>query len=154
MNNFLWSCQHFPGTERAAERRRITGSELLPPGCTSAGTGYLRAPLGPDGSPAPPSVDTETDPSSTLSVSSSAHQRKLCCCMVTSVSHLDGKGLPVSDHTAQLDDRLHPRHGALDALVNQRLPDKHTHTHTHTQPWDTSKQPRPIIRSATRLTLN
>lgn len=50
--------------------------KALPPGCTSAGTGYLWAPLGPDGSPPPPSADTETD-RSTLRLSSTAHPPKL-----------------------------------------------------------------------------
>lgn len=41
--------------------------------------------------------------------------------------HLDGQGLPVSDHSAELDHRLHLRDGALNALVNHTLPEKQTH---------------------------
>lgn len=36
--------------------------------------------------------------------------------------YLDWQGLPVSDHSAQLNHRLHLRDGALDAFVNQILP--------------------------------
>lgn len=37
------------------------------------------------------------------------------------ITYLDGHGLPVSNHSAQLDHRLHLGHSALDALVNQTL---------------------------------
>lgn len=37
------------------------------------------------------------------------------------ITCLDGHGLPVSNHSAQLDHRLHLRHSTLDALVNQTL---------------------------------
>lgn len=40
--------------------------------------------------------------------------------------HLDGKGFPVSNHSAQLNHRLHLRDRALNALVNQTLPERHT----------------------------
>lgn len=40
------------------------------------------------------------------------------------VIYLDRQGLPVSDHSAQLNHRLHPRDGAFNALVNQILPVK------------------------------
>lgn len=39
-------------------------------------------------------------------------------------TYLDGHGLPVSNHSAQLDHRLHLRHSTLDALVNQTLSEK------------------------------
>lgn len=38
--------------------------------------------------------------------------------------HLDGQSLPVSDHSAELNHRLHLRDCALNALVNQILPEK------------------------------
>lgn len=41
--------------------------------------------------------------------------------------HLDGQGLPVSDHSAQLNHRLHLRDSTLDALVNHTLPEKQKH---------------------------
>lgn len=40
------------------------------------------------------------------------------------ITYLDGQGLPVSNHSAQLDHRLHLTHGTLDALVNQTLSEK------------------------------
>lgn len=40
------------------------------------------------------------------------------------ITDLDGQGLPVSNHSAQLDHRLHLRHSTLDALVNQALSEK------------------------------
>lgn len=36
--------------------------------------------------------------------------------------YLNGQGLPISDHSAQLNHRLHLRDGTLDALVDQTLP--------------------------------
>ena len=36
--------------------------------------------------------------------------------------YLDGQCLPVSDHSSQLDHRLHLRDSVLNALVNQTLP--------------------------------
>lgn len=38
--------------------------------------------------------------------------------------HLDGQGLPVPDHSAKLNHRLHLADSALNALVNQTLPEK------------------------------
>lgn len=43
------------------------------------------------------------------------------------ITCLDGHGLPVSNHSAQLDHRLHLRHSTLDALVNQTLSEKKKH---------------------------
>lgn len=41
--------------------------------------------------------------------------------------HLDRQGLPVSDHSAQLNHRLHLGDGILNALVNHTLPEKQKH---------------------------
>lgn len=35
--------------------------------------------------------------------------------------YLDGQGLPVSDHSSQLNHRLHLRDGTLNTFVNQTL---------------------------------
>lgn len=41
--------------------------------------------------------------------------------------HLDGQGLSVSNHSAQLNHRLHLTDSILNALVNQTLPEKQKH---------------------------
>lgn len=43
---------------------------------------------------------------------------------VKALTHLDGQGLPLSDHSAQLNHGLHLGDGALDALVNQTFPEE------------------------------
>lgn len=43
------------------------------------------------------------------------------------MTHLDGQRLSVSDHSAQLDHRLHLRDSTLNALVNHTLPGKQKH---------------------------
>lgn len=40
------------------------------------------------------------------------------------ITYLDGHGLSVSNHSAQLDHRLHLRNSVLDALVNQMVSEK------------------------------
>lgn len=45
--------------------------------------------------------------------------------------YLHRQGLPVSDHSPQLDHRLHLRDGVLNALVNQTLPVKQKHESSH-----------------------
>lgn len=40
------------------------------------------------------------------------------------IIHLDGQGLSVSNHSAQLNHRLHLRDSVLNALVNHTLPEK------------------------------
>lgn len=112
-----------------------TLSNLLP-GCISAGIWCLSEPQGPGESQPPPSAGTKIKSDITTPGPKGLERRCLTRLFlrhdrnsdagveVKVITYLDGQGLPVSNHSAQLDHRLHLRHSTLDALVNQALSEK------------------------------